>query len=91
MAIKKRSPEAAKPTLRRTGRFVRAGDDVSSGPPVDRAKALKAGATRVAETTGTIPLTDADVARIDAICDAPPQITDHMRAAINRHRQMADS
>lgn len=91
MAFKKRSEDAVKPTLRRLGRFVRGGEGHSSDPisgHPKRANAVKAAATSAPGAIEVLALTDADITRMDALCEAPTEITDHMRAAIVRHRNM---
>lgn len=90
MAIKKSSDANDKLTRKRTGWSLRGRKELvekASGRLVKMARRIKAVSPHVAEAPVRIPLTDADMARIDAICAEPPAVTDPMRAAIDAHRK----
>lgn len=91
MAGKKTSDANDKPTRKRTAGSVRGRVEFvekSGSRRVKTARRAKASATHVPEGPVRLPLTDADMARIDAICAEPPAVTDHMRAAIEAHRKL---
>jgi hypothetical protein len=61
---------------------------VASGKVLKSTRRAKKHVADLGEETVRIALTETDISRIDDICLNPPSVTEHVRAAIVRHRKL---
>jgi hypothetical protein len=61
---------------------------LASGKVFKSMRRVKKPVEDLGEDTVRIALSEADIARLDEICLNPPPITEHVRAAILRHRKL---